>query len=378
MERYTVFGAPEGLAELHWYASPEAIFVVCMCQSQITELANAGATARRESTVQRDMRDTLRGTIQAMELRDSLESPKSEPASAPPSVPITQTLRPGEDSVGPDTPMGPSASSGTLRDIDAPLLTAKLEYVCRLLRRLRQPACPVNGILSVLPLELALDRTVDQGQVQQALRADLETMRRGLQLRCPAVMLVTGMENEVGFRELVRRVGSDNAKNGRFGRGFNVWNAPSPEQVEAVTANACASFETWAYKLFREEDGLTKPGNPKLYSLICKVRTELRERLENILVRGYGHGTGPGDALEDEPLLFGGCYFASVGDRPDLQAFVRGVLHRLVNDQDKLQWNRQARQEDSFYQRLAHVGFALDGLLLLSIVAYLVYQWVGE
>ena len=82
--------------------------------------------------------------------------------------------------------------------------------------------------------------------------------------------------------------------------------------------------------------------------------------------------------MEDEPLLFGGCYFASVGERADLQAFVRGVLHRLVSDQDKLQWTREALKEDAFFQRLAHLGFALDGLLLLAIVAYVVKLCVAD
>ena len=380
-ERFPVNGVPGGVAELQWYASSDAILLVCMGQSQITALANAGVALPREVGPVKNMRDTLRGTIQAME-----QEQQREPAhrAGPPAAPIskvgggallTKTMMPGEESVGGAAPT-PAGVSSTVRQVNAHELTAKLDYVCQLLRRLRQPACPVNGILTVLPLELAIDRSVDQSQVQQAMRGDLETLRRGLQLRCPAVTLVTGMETEIGSRELVRRVGTDLAKNSRFGKGVNVWTAPSPEQVEAVTANACVSFDVWAYKLFREENGLTKPGNPKLYSLICRIRTELRERLQNILVGAYGHGNGPQDALANDPLLFGGCYFASTGDRPDLQAFVRGVLHLLIQSQDKLEWTSEAKKEDAFYQRLAHVGFALDGILLLLLVGYLLYVFL--
>jgi hypothetical protein len=182
------------------------------------------------------------------------------------------------------------------------------------------------------------------------------------------------MEMEIGFRELVRRVGSELAKNSRFGKGVNVWTAPSPEQVLAVTAHACVSFDIWAYKLFREENGLTKPGNPKLYSLICRIRTELHKRLENILVGAYAHGSGPEDALNDDPLLFGGCYFAETGDRQDLQAFVGGVLDLLINSQSELEWTDEAKRDDAFYRRLANAGFVVDGILVLVLAALVVLK----
>ena len=127
-----------------------------------------------------------------------------------------------------------------------------------------------------------------------------------------------------------------------------------------------------AYKLFRQTDGLMKPGNPKLYSLICKVRTEFRERLESILVGAYSHGTSPADALKSEPLLFAGCYFASSGERPDLQAFVGGIATLLEDNQDQLQWTSEALRSEGFYQTLAHVGFAVDGALLIAIIGYVV------
>ena len=377
--RFPVNSVPGGVAELQWYASSDAILLVCMGQSQITALANASSMPQREEDSPRNMRDTLRGTIQAMELQQ-IRKPATRPgpAAAPTGVVaganlLTKTLMPGEEPVGGD-PARTVGSSSSLRQVNAHELTAKLNHVCQRLRHLRQPACPINGILTVLPLELVIDPSVDQSQVQQAMRGDLETLRRGLQLRCPAVTLVAGMETEIGFRELVRRVGSDLAKNNRFGKGVDVWTAPSPEQVEAVTANACVSFDTWAYKLFSDENGLTKPGNPKLYSLICRIRTELRERLQNVLVGAYAHGSGPQDALNDDPLLFGGCYFAETGDRPDLQAFVRGVLDLLIKFQDKLAWTDEAKRDEAFYQRLAGAGFVVDGILVLVLVAFVVFK----
>jgi len=372
-ERFSVNGVPDGRAELHWYASQEAIFLVCMCQSQLAALATAMPSTGTPQHAARSMRDTLRGTIEAMELQELQESPQAASASLGEQDALRGTLTPEADAA--DEICLSAPATVVSRRVAGPEMTAKLQYVCRLLQRLRQPACPINGILTVLPLDLVQDPSVDQAQVQQTMRGDLEAIRESCQLRCPAVTLITGMEDEVGFRELVRRVGHDVAKNRRFGKGFRVWNTPSPEQLEAVAAHACVAFDIMAYKLFRETDGLLKPGNPKLYSLICKVRTELRERLENVLIGAYGHGTSPENAVEREPLLFAGCYFASTGERPDLQAFVRGVFALLNESQDDLQWTQEARQENAFYERLAHLGFAVDGLLLIAIAGFLIYRF---
>ena len=52
--------------------------------------------------------------------------------------------------------------------------------------------------------------------------------------------LVVGMETENGFRELIRRVGTERAKVQRFGKGYNVWNPPAGEQIEAVAKQSGA------------------------------------------------------------------------------------------------------------------------------------------
>ena len=85
-------------------------------------------------------------------------------------------------------------------------------------------------------------------------------------------------------------------------KGFNVWNPPTAESVDAFSAHACGTFEDWVYSLFREPDGLSKPGNAKLYSLLCKIRSQLRSRLRNILLHGYSTETDDGNA-EQTPLL---------------------------------------------------------------------------
>jgi hypothetical protein len=184
------------------------------------------------------------------------------------------------------------------------------------------------------------------------------------------------MEEELGFRELVRRIGIESAQASRFGKGVKgnrLGTPPLTDHVEAVAANACASFEIYAYSLFRKEGGISAFGNPILYTLICRIRTELRKRLQDILVHAYGRSdTASGDESAENALLLAGCYFAATGPQEDLQAFVKGVFDRLVdsheNLQDHLEWTGVAEREERWYQTIAQVGYLVDGVLLLVLI----------
>ena len=230
-------------------------------------------------------------------------------------------------------------------------------------------------MLSVLPFELIQRGSAEGVQVQRAIKADLDSLCRGLKLRCPVICMIAGMQGESGFRELVRRIGPDRAKAQRFGKGFNVWNAPIPEQIEAVVGHACKAFEDWSYLLFREKDGLSRPGNKKLYSLLCNIRSRVRRRLENIIVAAYADENHKAErADEPEPLLFGGCYFCAVGPSEDRRAFVQSVFHKLIDEEEELEWSKDALDEDERYHRLTQYGLIVDGVLLIGLIGLIIFS----
>jgi hypothetical protein len=265
------------------------------------------------------------------------------------------------------SPGGAPASSGGGAKLtlgESAKQTAKLEYVCNLLSRARLNLCPINGIFALVPFDLIQHDESGGAETAVALKEDLATIRSSTQLRCPVTALVVGMETEDGFTELVRRVGPKRAAEQRFGKGVGdgagVWLPPAPALIEAVTDNACANFEAWVYELFKRRDGLTKPGNADLYTLLIKVRQVIRNRLAYILKEACG-----ADSVEREPLLFSGCYFAATGATSDEQAFIQSVFHKVQKLDRELAWTRKARAADRFYQRLAWGGFAVSGLLAL-------------
>jgi hypothetical protein len=229
----------------------------------------------------------------------------------------------------------------------------------------------------MLPFDV-IEAGGEQGQeVQRAAQTDLGVALEELGVRCPVVALVVGMETEPGFSELVHRVGTERAIGQRFGKGFHVWTPPEPEQLEALTAHACGAFEDWVYTLFKERGSLSRPGNTKLYAMLCKIRRNLHGRLTNIITTGFGQDSEKNPGADS--LLFSGCYFAATGESDDQQAFVKGVFDKLVDEQEELEWSRAALARHRRYQRMSYVGITLDVFLALALGAMIVYKvWLKQ
>lgn len=392
-------GVPEGHAPLHWYANEEGIYLVCTRVGSLSHLAELAtkATGQQAAAVplgdESARADPMRGTIVAgqgegiagaLGGRDAgtKETPAAEIPAASPYARAgslrdgTMMVRSSEDDSA-ETPLatgGPTVvhiPPGEFTEADR-----RIQHLFRLIRKSRQPLAPINGILTLLPFRLIERSSREAKEVQRAVCRDLGAVLEHLKIRCPVTALVIGMEEEAGFLELVRRVGRDRANLQRIGKGFTAENPPLPERLEALCAHACGAFEDWVYALFREKGALSKPSNTKLYSLLCKVRRDVKSRLESILVAGYSV-EGEYDSPE-KGLLFSGCYFGAIGETEDRQAFVHSVFEKLPEEQGTLEWTDNAVREDEQYQRLAHMGLAIDLGLLIFLAALVIYHWLGD
>lgn len=398
----TVRQFPEGDNALHWYCTSEAIYLVATkvgCLSKVAANGDRVLEIDRKRTLspevatpdelrpQRDVRMTvgadepdLRGSVAAMagtghplggSHRGTMEIRSSEEFRG------SGTLLTGERLAAPRERIH-------LGHDDWQHQPKRLRYLCRLLRRTRQPFCPINGALTLLSYAVVQRGDEDAAEVQKAAHADLATLARELRMRFPVLALMTGMETEDGFCELIRRIGGERAMRQRFGKGFLAWDDNSPEQLGALCIQACGAFEAFIYEMFKEKGALTGEekalGNRKLYTLLCQVRRDFQKRLDGILVRGFTQEEADGDL---PPLLFGGCYFAATGDTASSRAFVRGVVRDRLTDPDErdgplyenLEWSPSMLREDAWYRRLAFAGFIVDAVLLVITIVILVRAW---
>ncbi len=240
----------------------------------------------------------------------------------------------------------------------------RLGYVCDLLRAARRPVCGLNGLLVVTPFEL-----VESGspQAQLALQTDLETLRDRLAVRCAATLVVSELERVDGFLELVKRVGDENVRDGRFGKGCSVWGDPREDRLDGVAAHAVGTFEDWIYRLFQDGDALRRRYNNKLVSLLCRTRGPFATALRDYVRKGFGYDPASAPELARSQFLFTGCYFAATGADADCQAFIKSVFAKMIENQDELQWAPQARQEERGWQIWGNI-IALIGMAAIAAI----------
>jgi hypothetical protein len=258
---------------------------------------------------------------------------------------------------------------------EAANLSARLEHLCGRIARDRRPYCPLNGVL-LLASYAATDADDDASQSGDVYRRDLATVRQGLRVLSPLFVLVCDLERLPGFTELVQCFPKDQRQR-RVGQHFplvpDVDPAKWPRLVEGGARWISTSLlPTLIYKFLR----LEMPGretvvdsartNYRLVQLMGELR-QREKRLGMLLTRATE--TDPGS-----PPLFGGCYLGATGaDVNREQAFISGVVRRLIDNQAYVSWSQAAVDDDAAHQRWTQYGyFGLAGLVtaIVAVVGF--------
>lgn len=364
-------GVVKGAAPLRWYATADAIYLCCPTVgvvSRLIESASSGAPVARARPSKRPT-ETAVAFDQTLEAPDAFDDPSAflAPAPSPMAGMMGRTID-LEDVLGDTSGKqkaydSPSKRAGGLTAAQVRQERGQLTYLCQLINRSRNPVCPVNGILMILPFHSVL---LADSQTESAVQDDLAIIRSELQLRCTTIVMVSDMEREPGFLELIRRVGGQLAASGRFGKGFDRRTPPTKERLEAFSQHACGSFEDWTHKLFGDKGALEKPGNGQLFATMCKVRGRFRKVFSSTLSNGFGI-----ERSEESPdsLMFGGCYFAATGDKPGTQGFVSAIFSKLAQVEDDLEWMTPALAHDERCRAAANFAL-LAGIAAVAVAGY--------
>lgn len=418
-----VQAVPSGPAALHWYAYPEAVYLFCSnagCLSAIARQVDRKRADRGDSgslpveipemvsesappppSASSDSPPAaatqapspeppaqgggVRGTISVDQFLSAKPAELPAPQPPPEAARVRGTMTLSDPVTSPPPALTPAASparpaaargaiTGAARaTISLPAQEAaeqrrRFAYVCGRLAHLRAPVCPVNGIVALIPFEAIQVTPREAEDLQRAVRDEMMTGLREFQLRCPVSVLFTGLERERGFSELVRRVGRQRAAAQRFGRGYDLAALATKEDLAAFSLHVCGAFEDWIYTLFRESGALTRPGNTHLYSLLCRVRCNLKSRLTDLLAEGFGYDQ---DVDDEDRLLVSGCYFAATGATPDRQAFVQSMFDKLEEEQESVAWTEQALRQWRRLRILSIVGWSVSGILLIALIVHM-------
>ena len=389
-----VDGMPGGATPLRWYASRDAVIVFCLdacalslchapqredVSSSNVHRGGGGASNIRQtlvvggggaSEVERDSRRKgIRGTM----LADAPMEPEPMAAPSRPAMGLRGTMIAGVSE--PMMAAGAAESQTTTRNVDRVELSQqadRLARVCCLAKQSRQPYCTINGVIAFVNWKLISSQQANS--LPMALRQDTLTMVEQCGIHAPLLVVVGGMENEIGFTELVRRVGDERAQGNRFGQGFNHQASPSQQQMIALASNAAGAFEGWVYDLFRQPDCLSRANNDKLFAMLCRIRSIVQPQLTDLFV-GFSESVSP---EQPRSLFLGGCYFAATGGGKTRQAFVRSVLSKLVEMQEELQWTDKSLREESRFRGMVQLLTVTNGLLIVFILGVIVWKMLSS
>ncbi len=384
-----VEGQPTGKSPLRWYASKDAI-VVYLLDASATSLLQQQAQQAIPAPSLAVGGGGMRGTLVGNGSESSYGSTISSKAESPtPHTGIRGTIISGEaaslpPAVAPSSPMGlrgtmlaggspasttPPTSAAAYVNLDRREIgdhADRLARVCRLAAESRQPLCPINGSIAIIDWQTLVGAPA--GQLSTVLREDATRMIEATNLHAPMALLVTGLDDEMGFIELTRRVGEGRARDNRFGHGFNHQAPLEAGQLAILARQACGAFEDWIYELFRHPDALGRTNNDKLYALLCKMRSEVQSKVVEMVSSLSGACVPSGGR---GPLLCG-CYFGAAGGSRMRQAFVRSVFAKLLELEEDLEWSDQAWQKESTYRSIVSVMLVINALLITTILGLIV------
>jgi hypothetical protein len=380
-----VRGAPRRLAPLHVYATEDAVYVTCARCSVLgrhamrllrgeSSVLPAPEPSASSAVLGRSMRQTIFETMQPG--GHMAEVPKLLARAAREKRELTPEEKDelnrllvgdAKEALAPQR-RGPRAF---IRDeAETEEFAARLEHLCRLIARWRQPELPVRGVLVLVPWsgtesEEAANATSD------ACRRDLAAVRAALQVFCPQIALVCDLEMAPGFHEFLAQFDEKLRRTGRVGRSFPL--AVDPRALSKVIDGGmerfCSGeFSTWVYEFFRLEEAeadnraAITAANIHLYQLLVQL-LERRQRLSRILSRGM--------VVEaSEPPMLAGCYLAGTGADAGERAFVAAVFHRLLKERENVSWTPDALAADASHRRWGAYGLVgLGGFVALVVGA---------
>ena len=366
-------------APLHVFANSEAVYVTC---AETSLLGRHAAILAEHALAHNPSADLdAGGNDDLPPFADDVPGFSSVPTGAATEESLQSAvalLVEEEPTVKPNAlPVTPMPRASLLEQGDVlERTTSRLRHLCTLIARDRQPYCPVNGLLVLLPFA-ASDDELTAGQTAVLLERDLATVRQALEVRCPLVTLICDMENTPGGRELLERFPEDQ-RHRRLGVSFPMLaqcdSENTPEMIRTGVRWTCEGLiPPLVYRLARIRGRQDSAGteesrlNRNLYRLVTQLRRR-ESRLERILLRAIC----PDEASS---WMLTGCYLAATGeDAVRGQGFAGGIFPQLVQVQNHVAWTREALADDRTCRRLTLLGYV--GLAAFVVVAVSLAWWI--
>jgi hypothetical protein len=240
----------------------------------------------------------------------------------------------------------------------------RMSCLVRMLRQMRRPVVPVNGVLLLIPFQWMQDPSL--AQLAETVKIDMEVLQSQLGVKCTCLVVIHGIDQAEEFNAYVEST-PEAGRQRRCGCTLPAFAEHSPEDSVKLHDWLCGFFRQQIYRFYMANR--ESPGNPQLFRLIQGFHAA-GDGLTRLLNHAF-----PPDVLER--LYLGGVYFTELSQRG--RTFFDGIAAKLASDHDEsIGWNNQELGRDRWLRRLASA--AAGGVVaLLTIDAFLIgrafLQW---
>jgi hypothetical protein len=352
-------GAPEAqLSPLQLFAGKQAVFIVCadtcllgVLNDRVSALSPAylgsNTTGLEKDTKLAQTGSSMGGTNVGQEGSSRANMPRLEP-----------------DEIKPVT-----------RDPEIMEKTqARLDHVCRLVRGMRHPWCPVNGILLVMP-EQATANDFLGTQAAILAQTDVAVAQKALGATCPVVALFSGAENIPGFREFLGLIPKEK-RDQRLGKPMPMALVKGDARRGDIIAKTiywqCAELiPRLIIRTFqmRETDPVTGRGGASIQDI--RTNRQLIRLIRAIWSRRNTMGhlcTRLIEGNSPEKIRLTGCYLAATGNLKRGQGFLTDLFAQLFEGQNFVSWSHDAVRDERRIRLMTWAGYLFTALVTLFTV----------
>ncbi len=352
---------PEVRSPLRFYASQEALFIACSDVSAVSSqfrappIQNAGLTMGAASPDPNQQSSATLRPDQVQQFSGAAASQTMTPAQL--NQQATGTLTP--NSVMTASPAVGRAGRDQ-QGIDLRRCERRVKHLCRLIQQSRAPVCPINGLLIAVPLDWTRP-SADQS-LYQSIKQDLHVLHAGLRMMFPVVCLITGLHQAGAVQELIDRVKQSKpafGPNVRSGSHFPPALAVDERAAKWIADKGFEWFRDWIYHAFAHDLG--NPSNAQLYRMLCNL-DEHRAGVVRLLQGSFDQQQC------GERVRLSGVYYAGIEPRTRQQAFIRGVVEKLVGEQELVAYPAAFVRHDENCRRWGYVCCLAIFILLCADV----------
>lgn len=254
---------------------------------------------------------------------------------------------------------------------EAEQLLERLETVCREIVAMREPYCPINGVIVMISLP-ACDTTDSSDHVGMRLERDLKTIAKTTDTHLSVQVIFSDLELCEGSQPFLDRF-PENQRHRRLGAVIPA--SPSSEPESALTSIDQAVqwicdelFPPLGYRLMSRDlqdavnDREMCMNNHRIQRLVQQMRGR-REGMSRMLRRSIA-GLG-------NQIRIRGCFLAATGmaGLASKQAFCEGVVPIILDMQNEVQWSNDRRAKDRWQQAVAVLTYGVVVAIAVTTVA---------